>query len=197
LTVALPTRHNSSSRNYEVIVLAYLFVIFAVAARLPFMPHPWNFTPVMAALLYFGARGSRRGLWLPLALLIASDLILDKYVYAYPFSWDLFLTWGWYAAILFLGTSLRKHAKPLPLAGAALTGSVSFFLISNFGVWAATNIYAKTVSGLMTCYAAGIPFFRRTLEGDLLYTAAMFGLPVAAAAIARWMGKPQGTAAAA
>jgi len=178
-------------------MLAYLFVIFAVAARLPFMPHPWNFTPVMAALLYFGARGSRRHLWLPLALLIASDLILDKYVYAYPFSWDLFLTWAWYAAILLLGTALRKNAKPLPIAGAALTGSVSFFLVSNFGVWAATNMYAKTVSGLMTCYAAGLPFFRRTFEGDLFYTAAMFGLPVLAVAIARWMGKPQGTAAAA
>jgi hypothetical protein len=49
----------------------------------------------------------------------------------------------------------------------------------------------------MTCYAAGLPFFRRTLEGDLLYTAAMFGLPAVAVAIARWIGKPQGTAAAA
>ena len=178
-------------------MLAYLFVIFAVAARLPFMPHPWNFTPVMAALLYFGARGSRRHLWMPLALLIASDLVLDKYVYAYPFSWDLFLTWGWYAAILLLGTALRKNAKPLPIAGAALTGSVSFFLISNFGVWAATNMYAKTLDGLMTCYAAGLPFFRRTLEGDLLYTAVMFGLPVLAAAIVRRTNKSQGTAAAA
>jgi hypothetical protein len=178
-------------------MLAYLFVIFAVASRLPFMPHPWNFTPVMAALLYFGARGSRRQLWMPLALLIASDLVLDKYVYAYSFSWDLFLTWGWYAAILFLGTALRKNAKPLLIAGAALTGSVTFFLISNFGVWAATNMYAKSVSGLMTCYAAGLPFFRRTLEGDLLYTAAMFGLPVVAAAIARSIAKPRGTTAAA
>lgn len=178
-------------------MLAYLYILFAVAARLPFMPHPWNFTPVMAALLYFGARGSRRQLWLPLALLIASDLVLDKYVYAYPFSGDLFLTWGWYAAILFLGTALRKNAKPLPIAGGALTGSVSFFLISNFGVWAATNMYAKSVAGLMTCYAAGLPFFRRTLEGDLFYTAVMFGLPVVAVAIARRMGKPQGNAAAA
>jgi hypothetical protein len=178
-------------------MLAYLFVIFAVAVRLQFIPHLWNFTPVMAALLYFGARGSRRQLWLPLALLIASDLVLDKYIYNYPFSWDLFFTWSWYAAVLFLGNALHKNAKPLRIAGAALSGSVSFFLISNFGVWAATNIYAKTLSGLMTCYAAGLPFFRRTLEGDLVYTAAMFGLPVAAAAIARRMGKPQGTAAAA
>ena len=178
-------------------MLAYVFVIFAVAARLPFMPHPWNFTPVTAALLYFGARGSRRQLWLPLALLVVSDLVLDKYVYAYPFSGDLFLTWGWYAAMLWLGTALRENARPLRIVGAALTGSVSFFVISNFGVWAATNMYPKTVSGLMTCYTAGVPFFRRSLEGDLLYTAAMFGLPVVVVAIARWMGKPQGTAAAA
>ena len=96
-----------------------------------------------------------------------------------------------------LGMSLSKNAKPLRVAGAALTGSVSFFLISNFGVWAATSMYTKTVSGLIACYSAGVPFFRRTLEGDLLYTAVMFGLPVAAVAIARWMGKPQGTASAA
>ena len=57
-------------------MLAYLFVIFAVVARMPFMPHPWNFTPVAAALLYFGARGSRRQLWVPFALLAASDVIL-------------------------------------------------------------------------------------------------------------------------
>ena len=177
-------------------MLAYVFVLFALAARLPFMPHPWNFTPVTAALLYFGARGSRRHLWLPLALLIASDLVLDKYVYAYPFSWDLFLTWAWYAGMLGLGTLLSKNAKPLRIAGAAVTGSVSFFLISNFGVWAATNMYPKTVSGLVVCYAAGVPFFRRTLEGDLLYTAVMFGLPMVAVAIARWMSKSQGAAAA-
>ena len=106
--------------------------------------------------------------------------MLDKYVYTYPFSWDLFLTWAWYAAMLGLGTALSKNAKPLRIAGAAVTGSVGFFLISNFGVWAATNMYAKTVSGLMACYAAGVPFFRHTLEGDLLYTTVMFGLPVVA-----------------
>ena len=37
-------------------MLAYLFVVFAMAVR--FMPHPLAFTPVAAALLYFGARGA-------------------------------------------------------------------------------------------------------------------------------------------
>ena len=69
-------------------MLAYLFVILAVLARMPFIPHPWNFTPVAAALLYFGARGSRRQLWVPFALLAASDVILTKFVYYYPLTWD-------------------------------------------------------------------------------------------------------------
>jgi len=178
-------------------MLAYVFVLFAVASRLPFMPHPWNFAPVTAALLYFGARGSRRQMWAPLVLLIASDLILDKFVYSYPYSWDLFLTWGWYAGMLGLGLALSNGTKWLRIIAAALTGSVTFFLVSNFGVWAATNMYAKSVAGLMACYAAAIPFFRHTLEGDLLYTVVMFGLPAAAAALAGNRAESRNTRAAA
>jgi len=166
-------------------MLAYVFVLFAVAVR--FMPHPLAFTPVMAALLYFGARGSRRQLWVPLAVLAASDVVLTKFVYAYPFSWDHFVTWAWYAAILWLGTSLRENASVLRVGISALAGSVSFFVVSNFAVWASWNMYPKTLSGLMMCYTAALPFFRRGFEGDILFTAAMFGLPVAAGAIARWM----------
>jgi hypothetical protein len=157
-------------------MLAYLFVILAVAVR--FLPHPLSFTPVAASLLFFGARGPRRHLWVPLALLAASDVLLDKFFYGYPFSWDHFVTWAWYAAMLWLGTRLRANARPLPIVGAALAGSVSFFLASNFAVWAAWDMYPRTVSGLLTCYDAGLPFFRRALEGDLLFTAAMFATPV-------------------
>jgi hypothetical protein len=165
-------------------MLAYLFVIFAVAARMPFMPHPWNFTPVAAALLYFGARGSRRQLWVPFALLAASDVILTKFVYAYQFSWDHFVTWAWYAAILWLGTGLRNNTSWLRVGGAALASSISFFAISNFAVWACWNMYPKTMAGLMTCYAAGLPFFRSAVAGDMLFAAAMFGLPAVAVALA-------------
>ncbi|MBZ5656706.1 MAG: hypothetical protein LAO56_15675 [Acidobacteriia bacterium] len=176
-------------------MLAYIFVLFAVAVR--FMPHPLAFTPVMAALLYFGARGPRRQLWAPLALLAASDVVLTKIVYAYPFSWDHFVTWAWYAAILWLGTSLRDHTSVLRVAAAALTGSVSFFVVSNLAVWASWNMYPKTLSGLMTCYTAALPYFRRGFEGDMLFTAAMFGLPVAVSAIVRWMDGANSTPTAA
>jgi hypothetical protein len=165
-------------------MLAYLFIVFAILARMPFMPHPWNFTPVAAALLYFGARGSRRQLWVPFALLAASDVILTKFVYSYQFSWDHFVTWVWYAAILWLGTSLRENRTWLRVGGAALASSVSFFLLSNFAVWACWNMYPKTMSGLMTCYTAGLPFFQRAVAGDLIFAAAVFGLPAIANALA-------------
>ena len=176
-------------------MLAYLFVIFAVLARMPFMPHPWNFTPVAAALLYFGARGSRRQLWVPFALLAFSDVILTKFVYSYVFSWDHFVSWAWYAAILWLGTGLRENSNWIRVGAAALTSSVSFFVVSNFAVWAYWgDMYPRTMSGLMTCYAAGLPFFRRTIVGDMLFTAAMFGIPALAAAVSNSTSKPQGAA---
>jgi hypothetical protein len=177
-------------------MLAYLFVIFAVLSRMPFMPHPWGFTPVVAALLYFGARGSKRQLWIPFALLVASDVILTKYVYAYPFSWGILVTWAWYAAILWLGTSLHENSSWLRVGGAALASSVSFFVVSNFTVWAFETMYPKTLAGLMTCYDAGLPFFRRGAAGDMFFTAIMFGLPALAMMLARSSQKPRGTAAA-
>ena len=175
-------------------MLAYVWLLFAVAVR--FMPHPLAFTPVAAALLYFGARGSRRQLWVPFALLAASDVILTKFVYSYQFSWDHFVTWAWYAAILLLGTQSRENTRWLRIAGAALASSLSFFVVSNFAVWACWNMYPKTLSGLMTCYAAGLPFFRRGFAGDMLFTAVMFGLPAIATVVARSIRKPHGTAAA-
>lgn len=175
-------------------MLAYLFVLLAVGVR--FMQHPWTFTPVVAALLFFGARGSRKQMWIPLALLIGSDLILTRFVYTYPFTWDQLIIWAWYAAILWLGTNLRENARPLRLIGAALASSVSFFVVSNFGVWAATTIYPKTMEGLLACYAAAVPFFRHAVEGDLVFTLAMFATPVVLHAVAGAFEKSDHIAAA-
>lgn len=157
-------------------MLAYLFVVLAVAVR--FMPHPWHFTPVAASLLFFGAYRSRRQLWFPVALLAISDVILNKFVYRYPFSWDVLITWAWYAAVVLVGSELRGRLKPLWIVASALASSVSFFLLSNFAFWATYEMYPKTLAGLITCYAAAVPFFRGTLSGDLVFTAVLFSVPV-------------------
>ncbi len=158
-------------------MLPYLFILFAFLFR--FIPsHPLGFTPVAAALLFFGARGSRRQFWIPLLLMAVSDVILTKFVYAYPFMWDHYVTFAWYAAVLWLGTNLRENAKPVRVIVAALASSVSFFLLSNFAVWASwPDLYPKTVAGLITCYAVGVPYFRRAVAGDLFFTAVMFATP--------------------
>ena len=157
-------------------MLAYIFVVFAVAIR--FLPHPWQFTPVAASLLFFGARGAKRQMWFPVVLMAVSDLALNKFVYDYPFGWDQLVIWAWYGAILWLGTGLRERQKPLPVIGAALASSISFFVISNFMVWVAGTMYPKTWAGLLTCYEVAVPFFRHTFEGDLLFTTTMFATPV-------------------
>jgi hypothetical protein len=176
-------------------MLAYLFVVLAVAVR--FMPHPWMFTPVVGSLLFFGARGSRRHIWIPFVLLAASDVVLTKWVYSYPFSGDHYVTFAWYAAILWLGTTLGATTKWLRAIGAALASSVSFFLITNLTSWAWLDMYPKNLSGVMESYVAGLPFFRRELAGDLIFTVAMFATPIALHALSEATGKPSDHAAAA
>ena len=167
-------------------MLAYAFVLLAIAVRflpfsgpLNFLPHAWHFTPLAASLLYFGARGSKRQIWIPVVLLAAADVVLTKFIYSYRLSWDQLLIWAWYAAILWLGTNLREKSGFWRVVVAALASSVSFFLISNFAVWAANNgMYPKTFAGLMVCYTAAIPFFRGTLESDLFFSIAFFEVPM-------------------
>ncbi len=162
-------------------MLAYLFVIAAIAVR--FLPHPFSFTPVGAALLFFGAYGARKRAWIPVALLAASDLYLTLVHYGYPFSWDTLVTWAWYAAIILLGTKLQGRVRPLRVLGASLAVAVSFFLLSNFAVWAAYEMYPHTWSGLMAAYVAGIPFFRTEIASDVLFSTVFFSVPVLAAGL--------------
>src|SRR4029453_5240842 len=108
-------------KNFRVIFWPYFFVIFAVLFR--FLPHQYGFAPVVACLLFFGAHQSFKRMWIPVALLVVSDLLLNKFVYAYPLAADQYVTWIWYAAIVLLGTTLQKHLSVLRVLGAALAGS--------------------------------------------------------------------------
>lgn len=173
-------------------MLAYLFVVLAFLFR--FVPHPWGFTPLAGSLLFFGARTSRRQLWFPVTLFASSDVILSKFVYASHLSWDHLVTWAWYGAILLLGTRLRENSRPIWIVGSAVASAVSFFLVSNFMVWALSNMYPKTVAGLMASYAMGLPFFERGVSGDVIFTSVMFLTPSLVAHLAK--RAPRNTAAA-
>jgi len=179
----------------EVIMLAYVFLAVAVGFR--FLPQTLGFTPVTAALLFFGAHVPRRRVWIPVLALAASDFLLTTFRYAYPFIWDHYVTFAWYAAIAWLGTSLRNNPKPLRIIVTALLSSISFFLVSNFAFWTTGIMYPRNVDGLLTCFAAALPFFRRGLEGDLLFACLMFATPAMAHQVSYLWDKASGDHAAA
>jgi hypothetical protein len=164
----------------EVSMPAYLLLVFAVLTRL--LPHAgWlNFTAVGGALLYFGARRSWREMLAPMAALMATDYFLTVYSYHFSFRLqDYAATWVWYAMAMALGQILL-HAKTtaVRVAAGALLGPTSFFLVSNYAVWASGWGYPRTLGGLGACYAAAVPFYRNDLLSTSIVCGLAFGVPV-------------------
>ena len=150
-------------------ILAALMILAAAFSRL--LPHPLNFAPIAAVALAGGVYLDKR---LSLVIPILALLISDWFLGFYPI---LYFVYGSVVVIGLAGLWLRGHKKPLPVFGATLFSSVLFFLVTNFGVWVTgPEMYPKTWSGLLACYAAGIPFFRNTVFGDLFYVAVLFGM---------------------
>jgi hypothetical protein len=160
---------------------AYVLLAFAVLSRL--IPHPdWlNFTLVGGALLYFGARRSWREMIAPLAALMATDYFLTVYTYHYSFRWEAYVTtWAWYLAAMALGQILL-HARTnfVRVAAAVVFGPTSFFVVSNYAVWAASgSMYPHTSGGLIACYVAALPFYRNDFLSTAIVAGAAFGIPV-------------------
>ena len=148
--------------------LVYGLLLLGVVSRL--VPHPWNATPLTAIALFGGTYLSKRwSILLPLAIVALSDVALGWHS-TIPFTWGAFAVTGW------LAWWIRIRPSAGRILTGSLLGSVMFFLVTNFGVWATQTLYPKTAAGLLECYAAGIPFFRNALAGDLVYTAALFGM---------------------
>jgi hypothetical protein len=158
---------------------AYLLILLSVISRV--IPHPaWlNFTAVGASLFYFGARRPLRQAILPVALLAATDYYLTTYAYGYPFHISSYLvTWVWYAGIILLGAGMLKaNASAGRVLGAAVLSATSFFVISNFAVWAGSALYPHTGAGLSACYIAALPFYRNDLLSTTVFSVIVFGAP--------------------
>jgi hypothetical protein len=167
---------------------AYLVLLFAVLTRI--LPHVFHstsvgFTAVGGGLLFFGARRARWQIALAVAALIATDVYLTTQVYGMAFHAQSYLaTWAWYAAVCFMGRGLLQN-KPsaLRVAGAVAASSTSFFILSNFMVWA-SGMYSHTLAGFAACYIAAIPFYANDALSTALTAGALFGLPALASSVA-------------
>ena len=134
--------------------------IFIVLAASRFVPHPPNFTSLIALSLYvpliFGLK------FIP--VLILSFIITDLFIGLHS------LTLFTYGSIIFIGLASKFFRSKIYFRiSGALIGSCLFFLITNFGVWS-LGYYGYTFEGLASCYILAIPFFGNTLVSTLLYS---------------------------
>jgi hypothetical protein len=165
---------------------AYLVLLIAALTRL--LPHAMhgvglNFTAVGAGLLFFGARRPRWQAAIGAAVMALTDVYLTTVVYDRHFKVSSYImTWIWYAAICLAGSALLRKVTVLRVAAGVLTSATSFFLLSNFAVWAGAQVsYPHTLGGLGLCYVAGLPFYMNDLVSTTLAAGVLFGLPVVAA----------------
>lgn len=169
---------------------AVVLIAIGVVSRIALADSP-NFKPVCALALFAGFYFSRT--WLAALVvgltLVVSDLFIGGY------EWQLMA--AVYGSTLFaaclgmvMGRQTRKPNAQLfgRFAVASLTMSATFFLLTNFAVWAFGGWYPATLAGLADCYVAAIPFFRWTLVSDFVFTQAF----VAAFAMAvAWSSRSQ------
>jgi hypothetical protein len=158
-------------------MLAYLFVVVAIAMRVGFIAHPQNFSAMFASLLFFGAKMPRKQAWIPVVLFAGVDLI-QNYRMGYTMSADMLVSWAFYAAMVGLGMLIASKTSVARVAGASLLGSVTFFVVSNFAVWIGGSLalYPRTMAGLVECYTMAVPFFRNSAASDMLFAGVFFGV---------------------
>lgn len=151
----LPSRRDI----FSVVFLVSFFVLARV------LPHPPNFSPILSWAFLSGVflKRSRLSYMLPIITMFISDMILGFYV-------GMLYTYLGVFVSSILGLKTAKETIKVPqLALHSFTSAVTFFLISNFGVWVSSGFYSLDLWGLFFCYEAAVPFFPATFLSNLIY----------------------------
>ena len=154
--------------------LTFGLTLLSALGRL--VPHAPNVTPLGGSCLFAGSRVA--GLWaylLPLAVMVATDPLVGGYTLSSPLIYAAFMINVW------IGRRMVRQVTPMRVGAAAFICSAQFFLLTNLGYWiegVALHYPGITAdfSGLMKAYVQALPFWGRTLAGDLLFSGALFGL---------------------
>jgi hypothetical protein len=157
-------------------------ILAAALSRL--LPHPPNVAPMNAMALFAGAyladgrvRKYIAAFAVPLTAMLLSDIALERST-GWGFYSGMWVVYGAIMLVTALGfrlSSLQQQRSPLMIGGFAFAGSILFFGLTNFAVWALGTMYPHTGAGLAACFMAALPFFQNSLLGDALYTTVLFG----------------------
>ena len=133
--------------------------IFLILSASRFIPHPPNFTSLIALSFYVPVF---LGLsYLPVLLIgfVFTDFIIG-------FHGVTFFTWG---SVILIGLGSRYFAKSiLNRISGSLLGACLFFIITNFGVWSLGS-YGYSLNGIINCYILALPFFGYSLVSTFIF----------------------------
>ncbi len=160
-----------------------LLLLILACAFSRVIPHMLNFSPLGAMALFGATYFAKKwqGLLIPLIATWVSDLLINNVLYArfYPeFTWfysGFYWQYGSYVLISITAFFLLRKVTPQRVLAGALSATGIFFFLSNFGCWLGNPMYSQNISGLLSCYATGVPFLKGTLMGDLVYSGVLFG----------------------
>jgi hypothetical protein len=146
-------------------ITIYIGIFVALAAS-RFVPHPPNFTSLLALSFYVPVLLGVR--YLP--SLVLSFVITDMII---GFHGVTLFTWG---SIILIGLGSKFFAKTiLNRIFGSLLGASLFFIITNFGVWTLGS-YTYTFEGLILCYTLAIPFFTYSLISTFVFSGIIEGI---------------------
>ena len=141
--------------NYFKVSIGILITL--AASR--FIPHPPNFTSLLALSFYVPALLGIR--YIPVLLIgfVFTDLVIG-------FHGVTLFTWG---SVILIGLGSKFFTKTIfnRISGSML-GACLFFIITNFGVWTLGS-YGYTFMGFINCYTLAIPFFAYSLISTLIF----------------------------
>ena len=160
-------------QNLSVILKKEIFPIglILILALAKLIPHPPNFTPIIAVAIMSGY--FFRNIYLSFAILLISMLLADVFIGFYNNMLFVYLSLFLIAFVFF---KISKKINFKNLFVYSFIGSLIFFIISNFGVWALGSpgaydvAYGKNLNGLVECYILAIPFFGNTFLSTLIFS---------------------------
>jgi hypothetical protein len=165
--------------NAKHILFALILALVATACKYFFGPDlDWSgFSPIIAIALFAGLviRQKEMSFLLPLAALFISDVIIQLLFVQGWFPYSGFYKGQWLNYVLLLLCTLTgwylKGRSYAGLAAGAIVAPTLYFLASNFMVWMNTTeaVYARSFSGLVTCYEAALPFYRNSLIATFVF----------------------------
>lgn len=162
-------------KKQDLIVLSSIILVLIAMRSIFNIP---NFNPIGAIALMGGILFHKKttAFLVTIGALFLGDIILglSSPIYMdYIFSTTFLFVYVAFLLMILLGTALKNRASLMTISLGSVVSAILFFLITNAGSWLALN-YDRSLSGLMSAYSAGIPFFRATLVSQLLFSLGIY-----------------------